>query len=77
MQWPKLTIEVTDEGEHFDPTRVQDLDLEEHIRRHRVGGLGIYLIRRLMDEVEYALDPEGRNELRMVKYLSRPSKGTR
>ena len=69
----KLTIELLDEGPHFDPTQVSAPDMNEYIQKHRVGGLGIYLIRRLMDEVEYRRDPTGRNRLRMVKYFEEPS----
>lgn len=76
LQGTKLMVRVTDEGERFDPTRVPQPDLEQHLSEHRVGGLGIYLIRRLMDEVQYALDAEGRNELCMVKYLSGSREGS-
>jgi serine/threonine-protein kinase RsbW len=65
----KLIIGVTDEGQPFDPTSIPAPDLEAYLSAHRVGGLGIYLIRRLMDEVQYCRSPDGKNELRMVKYL--------
>lgn len=65
----RLTIGVKDEGALFDPTKVPSPDMEEYLRTRKVGGLGIYLIRRLMDEVEYRTGEDGKNELRMVKYL--------
>jgi serine/threonine-protein kinase RsbW len=73
----KLTIQLLDEGPQFDPTQVSSPDMKEYLEQHRVGGLGIYLIRRLMDEVEYRRDSAGRNCLRMVKYFDLPSGDSR
>ena len=46
-----ITVRVTDEGGGFDPTRVPDPTTPANIRRPR--GRGIFLIRQLMDHVEY------------------------
>jgi anti-sigma regulatory factor (Ser/Thr protein kinase) len=46
-----ITIRVTDEGPGFDPRKVSDPTLPAN--RRRVGGRGIFLIRKLMDEVEF------------------------
>jgi serine/threonine-protein kinase RsbW len=47
----QLRIRVTDEGGGFDPAIVPDPTLPAN--RERPGGRGIFLIRQLMDEVEY------------------------
>lgn len=46
-----LTARVTDEGDGFDPTRVQDPCTPRN--RMKVGGRGLHLMRNLMDEVRY------------------------
>ncbi|MGH7554662.1 MAG: ATP-binding protein [Longimicrobiales bacterium] len=46
-----ITIRVTDEGRGFDPRKVVDPTLPAN--RRRVGGRGIYLIKKLMDQVEF------------------------
>lgn len=46
-----LEIHVTDEGEGFDPDAVPDPTLPENLLR--TDGRGVFLIRRLMDEVRY------------------------
>ena len=46
-----LTIRVTDEGRGFDPAAVSDPTLPRN--RKRAGGRGIFLIRKLMDRVEF------------------------
>ncbi|KAA3656713.1 MAG: ATP-binding protein, partial [Calditrichaeota bacterium] len=35
----------------------------------RVGGLGIYLMQTLMDEVDFKIEPGKRNQVQMVKYI--------
>lgn len=47
----ELTIE--DYGELFDPTIMSLPDIEEHYRQGNKQGLGIFLVRSLMDEVHY------------------------
>ncbi len=52
-RWGREAVEihVTDEGTGFDPDAVPDPTLPENIER--VDGRGVFLIRRLMDEVRY------------------------
>jgi anti-sigma regulatory factor (Ser/Thr protein kinase) len=64
-----LRIHVIDTGKGFDPTQVQQQDLKELIARRKTGGLGMRLIKTLMDEVHYEIEPGKKNELRMVKKL--------
>ena len=66
-----LRIHVIDTGKGFDPTQVQEQDLKDLIAKRKTGGLGMRLIRTLMDEVHYDIEPGKRNELRMVKKLRR------
>ncbi len=63
-----LTIEVIDDGRAFDPTedaKVPDVTLP--MEERPVGGLGVYLVRTMMDEMRYRRE-EGRNHLTLVKY---------
>ena len=64
-----LSIHVIDTGQGFDPTQVQQQDLKDLIAKRRTGGLGMRLIKTLMDEVHYEIEPGKKNELRMVKKL--------
>lgn len=69
LDYQKLTIVVTDKGDNFTPDQVEIPDLEKYLAELRVGGLGIYLMKSLMDEVEYESGPAGENQVRMVKYF--------
>ena len=48
--------------------------MKQYLAELRVGGLGIYLMRTLMDEVDYRAKPGIKNEVRMVKYLLKKNK---
>jgi serine/threonine-protein kinase RsbW len=66
----KLTITIVDYGKSFHPENVPDPDLQKYYRQHRVGGLGMYLMKTLMDEVKYSSVPGKYNEVYLTKYLS-------
>jgi len=64
-----LRIEVVDTGEGFDPAKLPQENLEEMVAKHRSGGLGLRVMKSLMDEVSYEIVPGDTNRLRMVKKL--------
>lgn len=66
----RLQITVIDDGRAFNPSTTKLPDLKQHLSHYRRGGLGIYLMRTLMDKVEYKYVPGKRNEVRLTKYLS-------
>ena len=49
----ELSICLKDHGIAFDPTQKEDPDLTLSAEERPIGGLGIFLIRQLMDEVTY------------------------
>lgn len=68
-----LTICLIDQGKYFDPTHVKDPDLQRYVDIGKKGGLGIFIMRRLMDEIDYRKTEEG-NELRLTKNRDAPQK---
>lgn len=64
----QLKITISDGGKAFDPTLEIDPDITLGVEERPIGGLGIYLIRKLMDEVNYARVEE-KNVLSLVKRL--------
>jgi anti-sigma regulatory factor (Ser/Thr protein kinase) len=65
----RLRLEVRDQARPFDPLDAAPPDLDADPRERPVGGLGIYLVRKLMDRVEYRRR-EDENVLVMEKQLS-------
>jgi serine/threonine-protein kinase RsbW len=64
-----LRISVIDEGRGFDPGNVGQDSVEQLIHARQSGGLGIRLIKKLMDEVSYEIMPGQKNELHMTKKI--------
>jgi serine/threonine-protein kinase RsbW len=63
-------IRIFDDGRSFNPSSLRPPDLKEHIGHSRRGGLGVYLMKKLMDKVEYNFHQGKRNEVRLTKYIS-------
>jgi len=61
-----FVVEVEDDGIAFDPSQAPAPDLSAPLRQRRVGGLGVHLVRSLMDEVSYVRS-DGKNVLRLLK----------
>jgi serine/threonine-protein kinase RsbW len=64
----KIEITIRDNGKKFQPEAITTPDIHEHITRGLKGGLGMFLMRKIMDEVRYSLDSTFVNELVMVKF---------
>ncbi len=64
-----FVVTSQDNGRAFDPTAVHQPDMKEYMTHFRRGGLGVYLMRSLMDKVEYDIEPGKKNEVRLTKYL--------
>lgn len=62
-----LVIHVRDQAPPFDPTAVPPPDLSLPLEQRPYGGMGVHLIRQLMDEVTHRITPQGGNELTMTK----------
>lgn len=61
----RFVVELVDEGVPFDPLAADESDLAAAAAERQMGGLGIVLVRRVMDEVGY-VRAGGRNVLRLV-----------
>ena len=63
-----LIFVLTDSGKEFDPTQAPDADVTLSAEEREIGGLGIFLIRQIMNKVEYQRI-EGKNVLTLGKNL--------
>jgi serine/threonine-protein kinase RsbW len=67
MHGDTLTITMRDNGKPFDPSKVKKPDLKADLSDRQIGGLGVYLMRKLMDEVHYKSNSRTGNLLTMTK----------
>jgi anti-sigma regulatory factor (Ser/Thr protein kinase) len=63
-----IAIELSDDGTPYDPTQKEDPDTTLSASERAIGGLGIFLIRQMMDSVHYERK-DGKNHLRMEKNI--------
>ncbi len=71
MQGKEFEITITDQGRPFDPAGVTPPDMKEYLTHFKRGGLGMYLMKTVMDKVEYDFKPGPVNKVRLTKYLQR------
>ena len=65
-----LTLEIIDDGKPFDPfADAPPPDLDSPVPERPIGGLGVYLVRELMDEASYRRE-DGMNKVTLVKHKS-------
>jgi anti-sigma regulatory factor (Ser/Thr protein kinase) len=64
-----LTAELVDDGREFDPLQVTPPDLAAPLAERSVGGLGVHLMRRLMDDISYRREG-ARNHLVLAKRIA-------
>lgn len=57
---------IRDEAPLFDPTTIPTPDLSLPLEKRPFGGMGVHLIRSLMDEMKYNVTIQGNNELILV-----------
>ena len=72
IQVPKkgnLIFEIVDDGSVFDINHFNEPDLDNLVQEKRKGGLGIRLVKSIMDNVEY-LHREGKNVCRLTKRVN-------
>ena len=67
-----LTLRIEDDGPSFDPLSLAAPDVTASLEERRVGGLGVYLVRQMMDAVSYQR-LGGRNQLSMTKRVREPA----
>ena len=69
----RVRISVEDDGRHFNPLLAPAVDVNVPAAERRIGGLGIHLLRTLLDQVRYQRRPVG-NRLIMIKHLGKEEK---
>ena len=61
-----VIITISDEGVHYNPLEAKEPDVTAGIEEREIGGLGIFMTKKLMDNVEYKFE-DGKNILILTK----------
>ena len=62
----KLVVELIDQGQSFDPGVIKDPNILSYVETQKKGGLGIFIMRKFLDSIEYEVTNMG-NVLRLIK----------
>ena len=62
----RITLTFVDEGKPYDPTQKSDPDTTLSADEREIGGLGIFLVKKTMDSIDYEY-ADGKNVLRITK----------
>lgn len=65
---PCVEIRLTDHGKPYDPLQREDPDVTLGVEDRQIGGLGVYMVKKSMDEVSYAYE-DSQNILTIRKLL--------
>ena len=63
----RFCIQISDNGLSFDPNQMSDVDIQTHVAAGRAGGLGVFLMRKIMDQVDYQYQNGKKNQLTLIK----------
>ncbi len=72
LRWkaPALVLVLEDVGAPpFDPAQAPPVDVNRPIEERRAGGLGLHLVRRMADRIEYAHD-QGKSRITITKRIA-------
>ena len=65
-----FTIDIIDYGKSFEPELIPNPDLLKYFNEKRVGGLGMYLMKTLVDEVKYTSVSGEFNKVSLIKNIN-------
>lgn len=69
----RIRVRVLDQAPEFDPTKILSPDLSLPLEKRGIGGLGIYLTRKVTESMNYKRLPDGKNEIVLVFLPSSPN----
>jgi serine/threonine-protein kinase RsbW len=67
MEPNTFTVNIIDDGNPFDPMQVSKPDMDEYFKQFKKGGLGIHLMRSVMDEISYTPSTNSNDSKNILK----------
>jgi serine/threonine-protein kinase RsbW len=64
-------VVITHQGKLFDPSAIHAPNMQEYLSSYRRGGLGMHLMKLLMDKVDYKILPNQTCEVHLVKLITK------
>ena len=73
LQGNEIVVTIRDRGVQFDPNSIPLPDVDASLENRKIGGLGIYMMKKMMDGVRYEFDLKEGNRLEMRKTTTGPA----
>jgi serine/threonine-protein kinase RsbW len=70
-----LDIQILHDGDALEQVPMPEFDLEKLVAEHRTGGLGLYIMRQMVDDLRFGKAGSGKNMCVLVRYKQRKPKG--
>jgi anti-sigma regulatory factor (Ser/Thr protein kinase) len=67
----EFVVTIQDFGARFDPKKVESPKTDDPLSKRRIGGLGLFFMRKLMDRVEFDFESGRGNRLTMTKKIKK------
>lgn len=67
IEGESMSLTFIDDGVQFDPTKLEAPNIDAAIDERRIGGLGIYMVRQIMDIMEYRWDESKKQNILILK----------
>lgn len=67
----RVMVSLRDRARPFDPMQVPEPDLTIPLEQRKLGGMGIFFVRHLIDQVDYQVLVGGGNELTLIQYFQK------
>ncbi|MCP4724752.1 MAG: ATP-binding protein [bacterium] len=64
----KFIVKVKDRGKGFNPQNLGTPDIKTYLEKREVGGLGVHMMKELMDQVEFNIHPNKKNQVTLIKF---------
>jgi serine/threonine-protein kinase RsbW len=77
LQGREIVVTIRDHGKRFDPNSVPLPDVDADLENRKIGGLGIYMMKKMVDRVSYDFDLKEGNRLEMRKTTAGPGDANR
>lgn len=70
LRGPDIAVTIKDHAEKFDPNSVALPEVVSPLEERKVGGLGIYMVKKMVDRIDYSYNDREGNQSVLVKKIS-------
>ncbi len=70
LEKDKAVLKISDYGKHFSLEEIEMPDVNANLDDRKIGGLGLFLVKNLMDKIDYSISADNRNQIILEKIVN-------